>query len=782
MFLVDGLDEIASRPDAVAEIYGELRSGTFNWIATSRQAGLISDPNEKRRFQLAGLDAERIETLIRKWISVTMVDSENVEINLIADNLIVEIMNSPSMLRMARNPFLLTAFIFLKSMNPDKGLPITKIGIYEALADNIVNYTRNHPTKNLLSTQGLEALEQFSFSQFNSDNGLKHYFTDSDWDSFFKDEKLNALLDQEILPARLVGRQPEPFLQYHFIHLSLQEYFVARDMLKKEVESVIDKKDIYGWKHAFILYGALLNHRKEYDKFRILVDTIFKRHDLAGFQLILLAEMFAACGIKNTRPWIGKDLRKLLFSFSHTDFSDHHYFIISAIAELDSEWLENKSIEMARKEVVSQADGAVGDDLFENYSFSLMDDDTDNPYWVLYKARTRSAKEFLKSIFYGDDQKHALMASKLFAYLSTDLDRRNLVERVINLEMDDPLFLRAYCFAEGARSPACLPVFFKCARSWWLNDPDLRESLLQGIIDAGGVGSNKFLCELIKEIYQEGRSNHILKDLLMALGQTGNARDFEDLEQWNKDINFRKTVAETKLESGLIHDLTEFDLRDEVLLEKAISGLEKAAGVGNVPDRPTPAVLDKLSPKRLVPFLGQLACIENASMFYGSTVSLNPLIARICRFGCSCTFDNKIEKKEFLQGLAEALLVFSYAEYLDVEDLTDYVVENHDGTPELLEGTICLLGLIHKGTKNKGVIKLLDGLLQNPSLDLEHDIYHAIARISPDKIFEHRGTPFGDDAIQMLAANHGWLLFDDHWTDEFGTKNAYDSIISSKQA
>jgi len=69
LFLLDGLDEIATQPDAVEVLTDEidrLRS-SFSWIVTSRRAGFFGGLSEDIRYEVVGLHDEAIESLVNNW-------------------------------------------------------------------------------------------------------------------------------------------------------------------------------------------------------------------------------------------------------------------------------------------------------------------------------------------------------------------------------------------------------------------------------------------------------------------------------------------------------------------------------------------------------------------------------------------------------------------------------------------------------------------------------------------------------------------------------------------
>ena len=205
VFLIDGLDEIADDEDAVRSIYGELQKGSFNWIATSRPAGLVRAPNELRRYNIAELSEDGIEALITNWVDaafgVGKPDSK--------DKILAEIFASNALVEMASNPFLLTAILFIKSLNFNEALPQTRIALYETLINKITDQARLSKKDNaILDKEAVDKLSVLSFSLFEREGGALQLFERDDWGRIFPDAL--DILDKKNTSSSIADRATLP--------------------------------------------------------------------------------------------------------------------------------------------------------------------------------------------------------------------------------------------------------------------------------------------------------------------------------------------------------------------------------------------------------------------------------------------------------------------------------------------------------------------------------------------------------------------------------------------
>lgn len=131
VFLLDGLDEIASDPQAVATLGEEIRvlGHGFAWVITSRRAGFFGGLEEDVRYEVLSLDNDGIAQLVNNWFG----HQEDAALKAAgARRVLTQVTDNPRLLAMARNPFLLTLLCHLQAAD-GADLPLFRSAIYERI-------------------------------------------------------------------------------------------------------------------------------------------------------------------------------------------------------------------------------------------------------------------------------------------------------------------------------------------------------------------------------------------------------------------------------------------------------------------------------------------------------------------------------------------------------------------------------------------------------------------------------------------------------------------------
>jgi hypothetical protein len=474
ILLIDGLDEISGHSGAFETISEELDalSGKLRWIATSRPTGLQRTSGGARRLELTSLTPDSVELLVKVWSKAA-----NAQPNF-ASALYAEISASPSLRQMSGNPFLLTAICYLRLARRDSPLPDSRSGVYERLLDQIAaQVQRRNSDPNILDSRALGALQDFSLALYEAYELPKQLFSRADWDRH-ADSDIDLMT--RVLPARFVTSLNEIDTEYHFVHLSLQEHLIARALLNAPTKLIWQRRYQPAWRPVFRAYGALLHQTGRQSDFKWLMKKLFAVQDIQGLSLCYLAEIFADAGIKDTSPWIGQDIRPSLWDLRIDGFNEVSVIAADALQALDAKYLEAKSVlqignlnvdfsdlEESYSEEVREP--CFPGELFQDYGFYDL-----NPLRLLASARTESAYQTVRDLFFGEDQRMAMCAATAFADLARPSDRIELAHLALEKKPLSDWGYRFFAFSIAAPCVELVPFLIKLElanrsdrRLWW---------------------------------------------------------------------------------------------------------------------------------------------------------------------------------------------------------------------------------------------------------------------------------------------------------------------------
>lgn len=767
--LVDGLDEIAGDLKAVKAVYEGLQYLKTPWIATSRPAGLMRRP-ETACYRLADLDRFAIEGLIEKWSKVTFGETWED----IAESLIVEIGKSRALVTMASNPFLLTALIYLKSSRPHDPLPQTRIKIYEMLVDNIAGEAQRAKNSGVLTDAVQASLAEFSYGLFQSDTGPRQVFEGAQWADFQRGQTIRFDLTEHVLGARLVTEENKLCRRYHFIHLSLQEHFVARHMVEKEIETVIQYRFSPEWRNAFIAYGGLLYEKNEIKTFKKLVAILWNDRDRAGQQVILLAQIFAAAGVTNTERFIDMDLKHALYETHFDQDTIIDSSGMRALAELAPEWLYNTKVKEINEDYVP-TDFVDGDEWHSGSELSFIGEQEFSPFHTLATTKIKAAYQYLKSTFHGVSQERALEAAPGFSRVSTYRDRQDILEIGLAVNVDSEQFFRCYTFFDCLQHAEGVPVFMRCLTGPWWDDETKRQQALQSIWLAGGdkaYAAMMTCAEHLKLDYESGKRDleSYAEDILKFTAYLGGERSRAVFEFIETHTLIKNSILSYRFNAGIVEP-SEVKARmgTQDGQKKTICALREAAENSFSASYSILSKVANVSPEVFDERLEDFIAIETHRPRSQNFQSLCPQIYE------SCIRRMRTKNSEDISGIMEAALrVFAAKAYFRAAPIAHWVLQYLKKDSEAVGAAAEFLGHASFGSNDKALLDVLEVILFDPKIDARQDILHSIGRISPERINLLRGHNLGADTVKMLASDHDILLFEDYWTDADGRQHYFD--------
>jgi len=313
LFLLDGLDEVASDPDAVRILGEEIRllSHGFSWVLTSRRAGFFGDLEEDIRYEVTRLDNGGIEQLVRNWFDHMAPAAESAHR---AENVLSQIMRNPRLLSMARNPFLLTLLCHIQWQDAGD-LPIQRSAVYERffkLAREQLQSREKDPSR--FSAGDLEYLAAFCRHLYTDARGApRHLFDRDDWDRYAQGKSAPDL-DRQFLASRLLDQWGDA-RDYHLVHLTLHEYLVARDLAESgaPVKAALARLHQPHWRMVLRFLAGLYVERGRTQDLGILIKAMLDPVDLNGLMYIEAAQLLLEAGIEDSSALLGYDLRTTLW-------------------------------------------------------------------------------------------------------------------------------------------------------------------------------------------------------------------------------------------------------------------------------------------------------------------------------------------------------------------------------------------------------------------------------------------------------------------------------------
>lgn len=784
LLLVDGLDEISGDPDAVNLIYDELKllARSIPWIASSRPAGVMGSLGNVQRCEIVDLDEDSIEALIDNWCQSVGGTLKQID----PTHLKTEILGSSGTREMAKNPFLLTALCFLKSIRPELDLPLSRIEVYEILLERIADQAqKRHGNKNILDPRTLQALQDFSFDLYDRPDGVLQIFNRTNWWEFSKKHKYAKVedFDSYILPARMLTSWEGTDTQFHFLHLSLQEHLIARAMLQNSVESALERRFHPNWRVVFRFYGALLLQQERHEEFQELTTRLYQEEDINNLSFVTLAYIFADAGIKDTTSWIEEDLREKLYYQAISRFDAVPDAMIDAIALLDPHWLE-KTVTSELNEIVTEFEAHTDENEYEysDQGFIINGRSLDSPYEKLARIRTGNAKRIIANTFWGNNHKRALMAAYAFASIATPSERRAILNKSMEISMSDEMAMRVFAFAQAVHRAEFVPFLGRFLLFYADKAKEPFSDILNLLADIGGKEAALIFEELsTKEALRCYRDEfNAFEATLKAIVRMGGNEAVAILDKlsnmpetilWAESIKTLRIQADASDEVALITELS----NNSSLVDETIAAIAGAATFGRLPSDNVVQVISKIVNVESVYGIEDLAFIEASRLDAGEAPILCDLLLEIA---------NKLYKKihdsddaNDLDTLKTALILIfdtlSQGQWKPARKLIQDIFKNRKANDEIMESAIALSGYIYARTTDTTILRTLKEFIFQEDNKYAQVAAFATGRIDLEELFRLQSTEMATEALEEIAADEDLLIFDDFWVDKFGNQTKW---------
>ena len=311
LFLLDGFDEIATQNHAIDTISEDIRQlgNSFSWILSSRYTGFYGNVNHDSCYEMVSLNKEGIEELVTSWFSNALLPQKD-----LATQLVLKQINENSRLRdTARNPFLLTLLCYVQSTNLKQLLPLQRSDIYAGIINLIrkqLRFVQHDPT--LFQKLELDYLSSFChFLYTQVENAPLQIFELDHWNES-STEQSPPDFNKHFLPSRLIHSWQQDG-DYHFTHLTFQEYLIALHLSKQPFESVRQHLFNPQWKVIYRFLAGIYGRQAKQDNYIGLMKALLDPVDKMGLLYIEASQLLIETGIEDSSQILGYDLREKLW-------------------------------------------------------------------------------------------------------------------------------------------------------------------------------------------------------------------------------------------------------------------------------------------------------------------------------------------------------------------------------------------------------------------------------------------------------------------------------------
>lgn len=788
ILLVDGLDEIASDPETVATIYGELGDSSTGiaWIVTARPAGLMQALNEDLRFEMAELDPEAIAALVENWCAANAAAGFPLDARMLHS----ELGRVPGMREMATNPFLLTALCFLKSTARNEQLPNSRIAVYETLLERIAHQAQSRRNDHtILSPAAQQDLSEFACHLYRRPQGVVQIFTASEWHEFVATTggAIATDFERHIVPGRLLTVWSEADPQYHFLHLTLHEHMVARAMLDWPVTDALAFRFHPAWRSVFRFYGALLWQRGRPQQFAELTAALFQSRDVNSLSLITLAEVFADAGLRDTTRQLGTDLRQVLLELVAAT-GDHPIgteAFIDALALLDPDWLVERTAAAEDDLVAVGLESTEQLDVEAHFrgQHQIQFGQTFNgPYRRLGRSRNASALAIIEAAFWGDDQDRALMAATAFAEVATPEQCHRAVEAGMSAAMFDDLATRIYAFCLYRRSSAFLPFLERVIQHFAENGADPFAEAMSLVADTGGTKAAAILeARLLRELTRHKSKKHQIEVCARALARLGgpdalggfdNAIKATRSKAWRTYLTITRDSITPDHDAQMMRHLAEF--REGATALRVVADV---ASFGRLPSDKVVKLIGKQARHKMTSDGFDLAILERHRIEAGAPAQLcGPLLAiakhmlrqlRAAERGSPAAEGMTFELPVILDVLGQG-------RWLQARGLFEAILSDRTLPSAVIEAAIQAAGLLLERSGDAAMLRQLEDILFDDRFQVDpYDVTLAIGRIDLERLFQRRGAITAASTLQHIAAERDEQIFETEWVDRSGTMHKW---------
>ncbi|MEH6444296.1 MAG: NACHT domain-containing protein [Oceanospirillaceae bacterium] len=773
ILLIDGIDEVAIDVLAINALYTELRflRNSVSWIVVARPAGLMGTLYESNRYSIAQLNNSSIENFIDLWGAKHNLD----------DNLKHQILKSPSISQLARNPFFLTLFCAAHESIAAGFIANTPIATREYIFDGIkLHAQKNTLDKKVLSLEIVEKLQQFSYQMQHNAQDSALSFDELTWWEFTSNNQVHNDTEdffKKILPARLITTSNHCLHHYHFLDIGIQQQIIAHSMLTRPIADMLKKRFSEKWRPAFIFYGALLHYRDRLNEFQMMVNTLHNEREINHTSTILLAGIFANLGINNTQRWVNSDIRSLLYNQLWT-VNQASCTVLKTLVKLDHQWLEqklNSNIESAIQDTINECSSPSAD----NTSYRLMTAGQEalSAYKKLSSLNTLTSYRFIAAAFWGDNTEKSLLAAGSYAEIIIPSQRHTIIALSKKDNLPLPTCYKILAFVSANPCLEFIPFLQKLSNDFINQDAVIFKKICDVLIDLGGPAVVPVFEHLLLHQSKTLAADPSAFDTLLSAIET---LSFEYIQRLLSEKNIQPYIPDWRQRITSTMLIITFN---EPAISKAIEESENlryliaAIAIAANKKRHFSAQLMLLIVQKIslgfnifsFELIKDLATIELIRIKSGRSTSLSTVLFKFAKHLCYLLSQPLTlqQLQHFCCLLRCALKPLIYALWPSLRALILKTLSTSQNS-SLLEVVINAAGKFYENTADRVILVKLEAVLFSGDITLRSAAALAIGRIDFATLNRLQSAENAQHVLASLAAQRGYLVFKNFWTDKWG--------------
>lgn len=747
LFLLDGLDEIATNNEAIETVSADIRKlgKSFSWVLTSRHTGFFGDLGEDVCYEVVRLSKTGIEELVSNWFANSDPAHKQADQQL----LLSQIDTNPRLRDMAGNPFLLTLLCHIQKQFSNRCLPLHRSDVYKSIIELIrqqLRYVKKDDT--LFRRAEMAFLAGFCHYLYAGvENAPLQIFEYEHWDRFALPDSLPDF-NRHFLSSRLISswRQGGDF---HFTHLTFQEYLIAVHLAEQPFAQV--KQHLFSphWKMVYRFLAGIYSKQADKQNLKALIEAVTSPVDQMGILYLEAARFLIEANIEDSTQLLGYDLREKLWQL-WTDSADYvresagevlailspdyvlmklvelqqtcttehtsrqHYVLLRSIRLLgmiyqpDADELILTFLQVGQNNQRAMAIGAIAIKNIQTLRQAVID---------LYESDRERYFPLLCQV--AKETRHQVFTQYLHPYLR---------EKPDNMEQYDLLFQALTALGDASVTDELLQFAGSCTEAEL--SYDLVEAILSQHTDAGMKWLAGMLhtpdAELRKTVVSHAiRYGLLTSGTLIQVLETSQS-EYQDayltalLEQAQKGGRLERAVIQVLLkvaEEGSSHSIAALSVLEQAGAEELLEGQELRQ-LKTLCRR----YIDHADAELVVSSISILSRLRDIQAY-----------PQICRLAVSAT----------LHGV-QAVAIQALKHYAD--SLGREVRE--------------LLHLLYLNSRNHRMVA--------------DDALTLLAKLDVQEIFRYLDNPDTRVAITAFCAREGVLLFEDSYIDNFGVRHSFN--------
>jgi len=433
LFLLDGLDEIASNEEAISAVSEDIRhlGKGFSWVLTSRYTGFYSHLEEDIRYEVVNLHNDGIQELVTNWFKYTHQTNSEKKTKFIIN----QIWGNSRLLEMARNPFLLTLLCYVQNFNEEKLLPLQRNEIYTEIIDLIRRQIRTKKKDNkLFGKPEVKYLEKFCYYLYSEvENAPLQLFDQEHWNDCATPDTPPDF-KQHFLSSRLLKKWKKQG-DYHFVHLTFQEYFIAQHLANFTFDEAIAHIHKPQWRVVYRFLAGIYSKQQNKELIHKLIKYLLNPVDAMGLLYIEATMLLVEAGIEDSSSFLGYDIREKLWDIWCEDKSYLKNGAADALSQLSPNYIVKNHLKM----------------VFEKKEGKLLR----KSIRLLGYTNSEEADELLLNLY--QDPEYQLLNEVIKALVQKDSTNIRSIIVDVYLQDKDKWFITFCKFAKESKSKEFLP-------------------------------------------------------------------------------------------------------------------------------------------------------------------------------------------------------------------------------------------------------------------------------------------------------------------------------------